>query len=375
MTKKELYAVAREMNIAGRSTMNKAELSEAVRAATTTPTTNPVTEEVAMSNPQNTDYPADTLVLDWSEYTLEEAELLNMEVTPEIEALLEDLRDEKHGVPEVLYDDAPIPLSDGPDMEAELNNMITLQERMARGMGMIKQVSNQVDFWFAQNKWFVKVWYAWKCRDNLAKVTQITSHWKYPMQEKDALRFLQDKRNEKYFNTFAYRAKLWNHWWVLKGECDAIAAEYPQLWHDYFKLINEPIDGRFVTADPEDFDTQQHLVINDSIANPCVLNLTSGFQLIRTDWKDVPQRRLDGEIEGFLSEMNEYAQDNAACSPGDLYKPYQWLVDNGIIKENNYETFVSLDPTYVSYEAQVEAMEADAVSEEGNVCFAHEAEF
>lgn len=95
-------------------------------------------------------------------------------------------------------------LGAGPDLEKMLNQVIDLQERMAKGSLMIQEVQAKLDH-FQENRVPYNVF--------MAHVDRIK--------------------------------KLKAHWWNLKGQCDAIVGPHRQVWGMYFGLVNEELTGYF----------------------------------------------------------------------------------------------------------------------------------
>lgn len=103
------------------------------------------------------------------------------------------------GMPEpVLYEDASPSLYQG--TEAELNAVVELQERMAKGMLMIQECDRVLDAAKKGKRLPYKTFMAWVNR----------------------------------------RSILWGHWRKLKDECVALATGN-NVWPEYFNLKDEPL--------------------------------------------------------------------------------------------------------------------------------------
>src|SRR5690606_12021610 len=90
-------------------------------------------------------------------------------------------------------------------VEEQLNKLLDLQERMAKGMSMIKECNDVLD----------------KANNGRRLPYLVYTGW-------------VDRRK-----------KLWSHWWKLKNECDVIAKACPQVWPKYFQLEQEDINPYF----------------------------------------------------------------------------------------------------------------------------------
>lgn len=138
---------------------------------------------------------------------------LVVDITPaQLEALMLEVAREK-GEPEpILYDDKTNPINDNVDGEKVLNEIIEVQERMAKGMLLIEECNKVIEE-AKQGKRLPKpVFMQWVNR----------------------------------------RGKLWSHWWNLKANCEKLASECPSVWNSYFKLIEEPFQPYFTYGKKED---------------------------------------------------------------------------------------------------------------------------
>lgn len=139
------------------------------------------------------------------------------------------------GQPEpVLYDDEPISTYDDGDTEAHLNAILTLEDRMNKGLAIIDTYKTKKDAWFQAYPWFWKLYVAWRAdTDPNYKVNDRYAHKLTPVVRK---RFLNDPRNQGYIAHFNYEAKLWNHWHFLNGEKNKVAKANPRVWPAYYRL-------------------------------------------------------------------------------------------------------------------------------------------
>jgi len=295
--------------------------------------------------------PTDTLHLDGNEFTLEEAEILNMEVTPEIEELLLQLKKEKEEVPEVLFDDDPVPLSEEPDYEATLNRVLDfeddilkrinrLQERMNNGMALIQKSNQQISVFFEKHRFMGKVYKAWR-----GDLSPQENKW-----------FTELPANKIFIKWFDYRDKLWNTWHALKEEKLSLYTQLQEgrakivgsqtvVWKMLSDLLENPVTMSDY-LDPEYIDEQISIDSVDSRSNPCVIETQSGASLLRRDWKQTSHTRLEDEYNGFMEEMREYTRKNYSKNAGNLYNRYQWLLNQGLIRNKNQDTLLDND-TYI----------------------------
>ena len=157
----------------------------------------------------------------------------------------------------------------GADREKLLNDVIDVQERMSKGMSLIQECNDRLNYFTGGHRVPRDVFMGWVDR----------------------------------------RKKLWSHWFTLKDECQKIIGEERGVWVDYFNLLNNPVDARNVFGDPEDFDEQIHLVVS---TRETPREIGNGLVLLNELVSVTPQRRLYGELEAHLADMAEYDRSYTA---------------------------------------------------------------
>jgi hypothetical protein len=105
---------------------------------------------------------------------------------------------------EMFDNEQPMPLSTGVDLEKKLNQVIDVQERMAKGSKMIAALQAKIDSF----------------QDNPVPYNVFMAHV-------DRIK------------------KLKAHWWNLKRYCDSIIGPHRQVWGMYFGLVNEELNEYF----------------------------------------------------------------------------------------------------------------------------------
>lgn len=156
------------------------------------------------------------------------------------------------GLPEPeLYNDEDVwdmEARKAPDKELLLDKLLTLQERMAKGMKMIEKADRKINVFFKDHRWMYKLYLSWSGKWN---------------DQTTAQRFLTDPRNQGYITWFEYRKNLWDQWWKLQKESKELA-DTQGLWGEYFHLLEEEITRYFSIIDPEDIDNQSLLFQNSN---------------------------------------------------------------------------------------------------------------
>ena len=155
------------------------------------------------------------LNMDTQHYSESELATLNQEVTPEIEAVLvkavyahafEEISAwQKSDVRERLLDE---------DWEVRFDSLVSLQERMAKGMKLIQECNKVIKNANSGKRLPYKAYIAWCER----------------------------------------RKALWSHWNGLKEECSGIVGIDSWLWGRYFELVEEEINPYFTNGEVEDVD-------------------------------------------------------------------------------------------------------------------------
>jgi len=143
------------------------------------------------------------------------------------------------GLPEPeLYSDLSPELYEG--IEKELDTVVELQERMAKGQKLIDECSKAI----SANKWAGYIYNAW------AK--------KY--DEDKCYKILADPRNQITIKWIERRAKFLALKNGLKEQCKAIAKEVPSVWPKYFQLAegteDEGYDSRAHKKDCPEIDNR-----------------------------------------------------------------------------------------------------------------------
>ena len=152
-------------------------------------------------------------------YTEEELATLELEVTPEIENILISMLYAKcfTEVTEYYMSDTHMRLLEE-DFEAQLNVLVELQERMAKGMKLITECNKTINAAKTGKRLPYGAYIAWVER----------------------------------------RKALWNHWFTLKGECDVVAT--PFMWVKFFDLAAEDDNMYFCSGETEDVDNYNMLL-------------------------------------------------------------------------------------------------------------------
>jgi hypothetical protein len=141
------------------------------------------------------------------------------------------------GMPEPeLYPDEPSEEDRGPDLEEKLNLVIELQERMERGMTLIRESQKKLDYFSNGHHVEREVWMSWVNR----------------------------------------RSRLWKHWYSLKNQCASIIGEDTVVWFLYFKLKEEDLSD--ITIDTEASDNLESLFLsqNETIEEVLINEIREG---------------------------------------------------------------------------------------------------
>lgn len=130
------------------------------------------------------------------------------------------------GLPEPeLYQDSLIGVSDSPDLEKQLDKIIAVQERMAKGQILINEANVKLDAVRAK--------------------LQATKHSRIPYTEFCALIKARSEWEQRI-------SSLWTMWNTLKNSSQQMADESPALWVMYFNLVDEQLSTYFTTGIDED---------------------------------------------------------------------------------------------------------------------------
>lgn len=167
----------------------------------------------------------------WDDLTLEEAEILNSEVTPEIRALLWEMKKEKERdqrEQDELQEMVTHTLEtlNGPDTEKDVESVVELQDRMDKGMAMINECNEVLDRANKGQRLPYDVFMGWVNR----------------------------------------RRRLWAHWHTLKNQCQEIAEKNPRVWPEYFKAQNPDVmvNKYFTYEDDKIYDSEDEERFLDS---------------------------------------------------------------------------------------------------------------
>lgn len=221
-------------------------------------------------------------------HLVESGELDEMDEEAAGQLTLEDLmREYKEKDPiEVLYEDPLIGVDPGLDMEMLLNDVISVQEPMAKTMVMINEANRRISRFFQEYGWMGWLYRAWQGKLDAATNKRAT----------------EDPRNQTYIKWFEYRAKLWDHWWMLKDECQDLIGSDRKVWLDYFKLLEEPMDAKDVFDGFEDIEIPE---TQEEVAE-AFYPVGDGLVLVNEKVSVTSNLRLLDELEGHQAEMIEY---------------------------------------------------------------------
>ena len=108
------------------------------------------------------------------------------------------------------------------DYERLLDIIVGLQERMAKGMTLIRNADAMISKMWASNKFAGYIWKAWKTpvSERTDKQAACISH----------------PNNQCLIQWFERRANLWAHWTSLQQESNKLAKEFG-LWPSYYTLV------------------------------------------------------------------------------------------------------------------------------------------
>lgn len=120
-----------------------------------------------------------------------------------------------------------------------LNELLDLQDRMSKGMSMIKEMQRKGDEYSKAKAAFDK-----------AKTVMFANNTRKPQSWWDKFNQLKDTRNAAWNEFDKVRPvlnKYWAHWMELKEQGCFLAQEYG-LWSEFFRLQNEEINKYFTHA-------------------------------------------------------------------------------------------------------------------------------
>lgn len=178
------------------------------------------------------------VVIDGITHMMTDEQIGNLEVdiTPEqIEAMKLEIARER-GEPEpVLYQDESPDLYEPRPEEVILDQIVELQERMAKGMKVINEAKEKLALVKG------KIVHA-----HAGKANRI------PYVEYCALLKARDGWNDRI-------SALWDHWFTLKAQCDQLIGDNRKIWAMYFGLKDEVINPRFINGNTDRIDNQLDL--------------------------------------------------------------------------------------------------------------------
>ena len=311
MTKKELLATAKTLNIRRRSKMNKAELQRAI--------------EMTLGEPIN--QPEEATV-DSKQMLVSLTQDMNLKFDNGEKVNIVELRAPRDEM-DVLFNDPSPSLFEDYGKEAALSEVIELQERMAKGMKLIEDVQRRRQE--ALDRYLLAKWRFKACMEELKEgqkwlkklsriqavktlvngkkawiqskkdicVTKVEGDekiwvtltdkqcaaraarfpgWKKDLWKKaNKLRKERDEAWKEYEGHKEYLktpqmaeplSRLWDQWKALKAQCNEIIATTNATWPDYFKFVlpnpnewTEYDDPNYylqtVGFDPKDIDNQE----------------------------------------------------------------------------------------------------------------------
>lgn len=191
----------------------------------------------------------ETLFID-DQFTSDELDLLNMEVTPEIEALLTnyvyEIAMKEHSE---FTNNRRLQVEDNSDKTLDV--IIDIQEEMATIMKSIHRVDDNRKSDLAELDNWVK-------RFNTYKDSPV---WEdVPYLEKgrvwDAYKAGLSRRKDAYHASKDQVSKLWDSWKELKNKCQEVVGDNQWLWGKYFSLASEEISPYFTNGDTQEVDDQ-----------------------------------------------------------------------------------------------------------------------
>lgn len=220
--------------------------------------------DIAQSQNLNLDNKEKTMVVKMEEW-----------IVPDYENMtLEDLlsEDNKSSVVCASMEEIRVEKEENACLDAVLN----LQDRMAKGMKMIKEFDSvRIPYVVAANKF------------NRAKEVMFADESKKPQSWWNRFNQLKAERNvtwEAFEPCYERLNKLWKHWLRLKDECNEIAT--PEVWVQFFSLAEQEINTYFTHEGDEGID---HLTAQDEEAF--------------AEWKI---ERENCERDSHIDEMREY---------------------------------------------------------------------
>ena len=183
-----------------------------------------------------------------SDISLEEAEILNLEVTPEIEELLKHqamlMRDEEKERA-LAYEagvDTHVPKWSRASLETDLvAQMLELQVRKEYGMeGFILPATELKDR--AYDKYATAKAAFQVAKDYLEEYKKINNVKDFPYW--DRFNELKDIRTRAWESFDMERTELsqyWAHWHVLNDECADLGRQNSSVWHTFFERFMVPV--------------------------------------------------------------------------------------------------------------------------------------
>jgi hypothetical protein len=187
---------------------------------------------------------------------------------------------------QALYEDESPNTYEDLDLEKDLNRLINIQEHMAKGMSLIKEMTHRRDKAlnsYLLNKYRFSIWMdrlergedKWNSLSGEEKKakSQIYRRWKENIWSKaNPIRAERDasykayEGHKEYLETprmSDYLNRLWERWFELKDQSQALVGESmagaSKIWREYFQLIEDEDYLLFTGFDPEEIDNQEWL--------------------------------------------------------------------------------------------------------------------
>ena len=322
-----------------------------------------------------------------SDLTLAGCEVLNMEVNGDVFSILDDMREYPVGcTDEELLEGTGALFSDvSPNLWSKeewtdhplFNSLCDTQVRVRKGLEVINAATKE-----RQSSYDTYACLRDRCREAVRvledyKATSGGSasdwaHW-------DLFNDLRSRRNDAwgwFEGTRDEVRKYWTYWNKLKSGSDSLIEvicndqeiETSDFWGKcWFAHMNEIISPYSTRGNNGDFDEQVHLVVDSSRT---YLEVYRGLSILSTTIPLVQVRRLEGEYEGLNADNMQYNAPEATNSPCELWKLWQWKVDQGIIKDGGEQPFPTPKDVNVSYEAIQWLLEENANTSETTICSA-----
>lgn len=218
---------------------------------------------------------------------------------------------------ELFHDESPALYDAEGNFEANLNELVDIQERMAKGMALIDKSNEEISKRFKALPWFGKLYNAWAGK----------------LDSETASRFLSDPRNSNHIAWLNYRKDLWNKWNMLKDESMTIANRHPRLWIEYFNLEKFEFNTYFTSGEvDEEIDNvyifDANLDIGDELAKSHLAEMEHEDYLINRPLRN--NEMVRPRTGGFVPKCKDVTH---------LYKNKTKNIK--VIEKDNYEAFAN----------------------------------